>query len=225
MPLTKRDAAVAVGVGLFVLAGRKAMAGTGKQTVKTAPPKLDPNADGANLLKRANQKSATAWASIFADHPVSPLVAQALARWAGIESSGNATAKSRLDERGLLQVGAQTVGEGGTSAAEWAALVSPSTTKKQHAAIAVKYADWLARQASTYVRPFTVDPVDMIWYAKLWHQRPVDVRDVVGPTATEVGTPAAQVVARALAIKWAGDPKAMHRLRAANVIAFGTPTP
>jgi hypothetical protein len=219
---SKQDTAIGAVVLLLLLAGRKALAST-KPGAAPPPPKppLDPKADGAALMKRANQAAAAAWAVTFAsvpDHPISPLSAAALARWAGIESSGKATNASRLNERGLLQAGPQTVEEGGLTAPEFDALIAPSTSKAQHAALAIKYADWLAKKAFTYVARPPVDPVEILWYAKLWHQRPVDVRDG-GLTGDAIAD------ARMLAQKWAADPKAMHRLRAANVVAWGTPTP
>jgi hypothetical protein len=145
--------------------------------------------------------------------------AAAMARWIGLESSGNALAKSRLNERGLMQAGAHTVAEGGLSSREWDALVNPATTRKQQAGLAMKYVAWLWERAKRYVEqaPETFVP-DQIWYAKLWHQWPVDVRD------GELHGPAVDM-ARELAGRWYGDAKRMHRLRAANVVAFGTPTP
>jgi hypothetical protein len=221
---SKQDTAIAAVVALLLFAGgRKVLAATKPGASAPPPPKppIDPKADGAALLKRANQAAAAAWAVTFAsvpDHPISPLTAAALARWAGIESSGKATNASRLNERGLLQAGPQTVDEGGLTQSEFDALIAASTSRAQHAALAIKYADWLAQKAFTYVARPPVDPVEIIWYAKLWHQRPVDVRDS-GLTGDAIAD------ARMLALKWAADPKAMHRLRAANVVAWGTPTP
>lgn len=219
MGMNKDETAISVGLALLMFAGKKATAASGKPVPKVVAP--DPATDGALLLKRANQASATAWASIFTDLPTSPLTAQALARWAGIESSGKPVNPSRLNERGLMQAGPQSVSEGLLTAAEWTALNSPSTPKKEHARIAVKYVDGLANKAKVHVPGMGPDPIDRIWFAKLWHQWPVDVRDEVGPLAKELGTSDALSLAHALAPKWAGDPKRAHRLRAANVIAFG----
>lgn len=180
--------------------------------------------DGAALMKRANQPGATAWAVVFADLPgnvLSPLSAAALARWAGIESSGIPVGPknpSRLDERGLMQAGPASVVENELTQAEFDALKNPKTTRATQAVLAVKYVDALTNKAMTYVARPPKDPIDLIWYAKMWHQRPVDVRDG-GMTGD------AHADARRLAQQWAADPKAMHRLRAANVIAWGTPTP
>jgi hypothetical protein len=217
--MNQSDITAAV-VGFFLmLGGGKKKAGAATSKPNAAPPvPLDPDADGVALMKRANQAKASAWATVFVDHPVSPLVAAALARWAGIESSGNPMAVSRLGERGLMQAGPQTVEEGGLSPALWAAMVDPKTTRKVHADIAIAYVDWLAARAAKHLAHDPTDPVDRVWYAKLYHQRPVDVRDAhLSGVALDD--------ARHLAEAWAGDAKAMHRLRAANVIAWGTPTP
>jgi hypothetical protein len=226
--MTKEDTTGAAVLVLLLLAGGgAAFAATrkpsgvvipGKPTVTPSAAPPDPKADGAALMKRANQKAAAGWASLFADSFASPLASAGLARWAGIESSGNPTAKSRLNERGLLQAGAQTVAEGGLTAEEFDALINPATSKQRHAAIAVKYADWLAQRASRHLAHPPADPVDLLWYAKLYHQRPVDVRDgqLSGVALDD---------ARRLATAWANDAKAMHRLRAANVVAWGTATP
>lgn len=227
MAISKSDAAIGAFVLLLLLGGRKVLAATtskpGASPPPPPPPKppVDPKKDGDALMKRANQAGAASWAVTFAsvpDHPISPLAAAALARWAGIESSGKATNTSRLNERGLMQAGPTSVAEGELTPEEWAALTDQKTTKAQHAAIAIKYVDALAKKAFTYVARPPVDPVEIIWYAKLWHQRPVDVRDagLTGDAIADAGM---------LAQKWAGDNKALHRLRAANVVAFGTPTP
>jgi hypothetical protein len=223
--MNKDETAIAVGLGLLALGGAKALASKGPN--KAPPVPLDPGADGAALVKRANQQQAQGWVADFTSdlgHVISPETAKALARWAGIESSGNPTAKSRLDERGLLQAGPSSVSEGLLTQGEWAALVDPKTSRAAHAALAIKYADGLAKKALTYVLP-AADPIDLLWYAKLWHQRPVDVRDVVGPLTHQLSTSNARTIAQALASTWTTDPKAMHRLRAANVVAFGTPNP
>lgn len=219
MALSKQDTTAAAIVGLLLLVGgKKAMAAArpGGKTSTAAPP--SPEADAAKLLERANQPNAHAWAVIFTDVPVSPLSAAALARWAGLESSGKATNRSRLDERGLMQAGPASVTDGELTQAEFDELISPATSKARHAQLAVKYVDALSNKAMTYVEHPPKDPVELIWYAKLWHQRPVDVRDA-GLTGDAIAD------ANMLALKWANDAKAMHRLRAANVVAWGTATP
>lgn len=234
MVMTKQETAVAAIVALLLLGGGAAYASSGKKgktpTSSGGGPKppLPPDQDGAALLKRANQKSALKWAGLFLDHPVTPLTAAALARWAGIESSGvpvGPNNPSRLDERGLMQAGPQSVAEGAMPAADWAALADAGTTDKRQADIAVSYVDWLASRAAKHLASDPTDPIDRVWFAKLYHQRPVDVRDVVGPLTKQLSTTDARSLAHVLASTWANDAKAMHRLRAANVVAWGTPTP
>lgn len=260
MPLSKADTAAA---GVLVLLGlmgaKKASASTGKKAPGGLPPPVDANKDIAALLKRANQKDAAAWSVVFADlpdHPVSPLTAAALSRWAGIESSGIPVGPknpSRLDERGLMQAGPAAVAEGELTQAEFDALKDKKTTRGVQAALAVKYVDALANKAMTYVLHPPKDPIFLIWYSKLWHQRPVDVRDAglvplvdgkpqLSPTGHPAGmTGDAQADARALVERYSMElanaralpnpagadaaEKALHRLRAANVVAFGTGTP
>jgi len=221
--LSKQDTTAAAIVGLLLLVGgKKALAAQpGKTAPAGAAPPPTPEEDGARLMERANQKAANAWAVVFADvpgHPISPLSAAALSRWVGLESSGKATNRSRLDERGLMQAGPASVTDGELTQAEFDQLIAPGTTKAQHAALAIKYVDALTNKAMTYVAHPPADPVELIWYAKLWHQRPVDVRDA-GMTGDAIAD------ARRLAQQWAHDAKAMHRLRAANVVAWGTATP
>lgn len=209
---------------LFLLGrGRRGNVKAGGATVKRAyddaiSPDVDPVGDGLALMARANQDDAHAWAALFVDHPVSPLTALALSRWAGIESSGDKLVVSVLNERGLMQAGPQTVEEGGMSPADWAKIVDPATSNKEQVGIAARYVDWLWQRAATHVTDPPKDPVDQVWYAKLWHQWPVDVRD------GKMHGPAIEM-ARELAERWKADAKRMHRLRAANVVAFGDPTP
>jgi hypothetical protein len=253
VPISKRDTTIGAVLALLLLiGGKKALAATAPKGAPKAggapPPPPDPKADGAALLKRADQSGAAAWTAVFSDLPgrvLSPLTARALSRWAGIESSGIPVGPknpSRLDERGLMQAGPSAVTDGLLSAAEFAALKDPKTTRAQHAALSVKYVDALANKAMTYVAAPPADPVDLIWYAKLWHQRPVDVRDAGLRTDGKQGmTGDALGDARKLAEVWAvnaataraaGDAegakrwdRALHRLRAANVIAWGAAAP
>lgn len=231
MGLTKSDTAVAVALGLLLLGGRKALASS--PVIPASRRREDDEADGAHLVARANQAPALAWADVFAAlkvrpadggdvHPYPRNAAEALARWTGIESSGDPLATSSRGERGLMQAGPQSVEEGALLPAEWDALIDPNTGPSGQASIAVRYVDWLWGRARRFVKdapPNTADhAVDHIWYSKLYHQRPVDLRDgrMHGP---------ALAMARELAQRWANDPKAMHRLRAANVVAWGNPSP
>jgi hypothetical protein len=235
MAFLNNDDATIIAIILAMLGAKKAAASssgsvrTGTPTIRRTPgadaydddnlkPDADPVGDGLALMARAEQDAASNWAVLFMDHPVSPLTAAALARWAGIESSGNARVVSSLGERGLLQAGPQTVEEGGMPQADWDRLINPSTSNKEHAGIAVRYLDWLWQRAARHVTNPPKDPIDQVWYAKLYHQWPVDVRD------GELHGPAIEM-ARELATRWAADARRMHRLRAANVVAFGTPTP
>jgi len=199
---------------LFFLGSRKASASTSRG-------KSDPDADGADLVRRATQKTALDWLPLFENEGSGAEYGLALTRWAGIESSGNAHAVSTVGERGLFQLGAADQKEGALTDLEWSALLNPSTTNQQHAHMAMRQANWLWHRADPHIAnppdPVT-DPISGIWYAYLEQQRPTDVRDgnLHGPALS---------MARELAQTWAGDAGKMHRLRAANVVAFGTPNP
>jgi Transglycosylase SLT domain len=212
MPVSKQDTYVAVGLGLLLLGGKRALAAARPSAASS------PEDDGAHLVARANQAAALAWVTLFVDAGADPLLAAALARWAGIESSGNPYAVSRLGERGLFQAGPHTVEEGGLNAQEWGALTDRRTPREQLARLNAKYVIWLWHRAERYVEQPPTDPIDQVWYAKLYHQWPVDVRD--GKLHGE-----ALPMAHELATRWAGDAKRTHRLLAANVVAWGTPTP
>lgn len=225
MPISKNDTVIGVIVGLILLGGKKVFA--------AASSRNDDDSDGAKLLARANQPAALSWVPVFMQAHViakgSPVhitepIAQAYARWAGIESSGNPMAHSRLDERGLMQVGVKLGGPEtdppppAFEQPDWISLTDPDTSREQQADMAIHYVDWLYGRALKYITDPPTNPIDQIWYAKLYHQRPVDLRD--GKLHGE-----ALPMARELAKRWSTDAKAMHRLRAANVVAFGVPTP
>jgi hypothetical protein len=223
MNLTKKDAALGGLVALIFLGGRKVFAQSSTSTAPKANGKhLTPAEDAAHLLKRANQPAAHTWAGVFIDVPVSPLTAQALARWAGLESSGDRLIVSKLGERGLMQAGPDTVKMGGLTEAKWKALIDPSTTYKEQAQIAVDYVEWLWERAARYVASPPVDPVDRIWYAYLYHQRPVDVRD--GHLQGPAGEMAQHLVNPGFAFNWLNDAHKLHRLLAANVVAWNSAT-
>lgn len=174
--------------------------------------------DGQKLVARATQDATKKWVALFQQADVPQLLAEALARWAGIESSGNPTAVSSLGERGLLQLGKAMQSDGALSQAEYDKLIAPGTTNEEHARLAYKLANWITQRALKHVKNPPTDYISAVWYAKLYHQWPVDVRDggMHGPAA---------LMARELADRWKADAKRMHRLRAANVVAWGTPEP
>ncbi len=197
---------------LYFLVTRKSA--TTALTTSKAEPNVD--VDGQALWARANQPTAAEWSTDFAGAGASPALAQALGRWAGIESSGKATSKSVLDERGLLQVGAAHHKEGAVTDGEWAALIAPDTTRSEHARIAVKYFFWLWNRAVKHIKNPVTEPIDQVWYAKLYHQYPKDLVDykVHGP---------ARPMALDLLDKLKAKPKQLHRVFAADVVAFNDP--
>lgn len=192
----------------------------GRKKPKAESP-LTAAADAGALVARANQQGAAKWAAIFESVGLSAPEARALARWAGIESSGNALAVSKSGERGLLQITRTTaLVENAISQTDWDKLGSPKTSSEDHARIGAKMVAWLYKRAAKHVKGSPIpdsDTVGKIWLAKLYHQRPVDVRDA-GLTG-----PDPKAMARYLADKWKADPKKMHYLRAANVVAWGQP--
>ena len=179
---------------------------------KTATP---PTEEAEKLVARANQKSALAWTDEFAAAAI-PEIAEAEARWAGIESSGNPYATSELGEYGLMQFPKDAVAQKILTKAEWDAIHDKSTQPEVHAALAARYVAQLAAKAAKHVKDFPADPVDRVWYAKLWHAYPKDVKEgkLHGP---------AREMARELLARSTG--KKLHRVLAANIIAFGVPTP
>ncbi len=191
--------------------------GKGARAAETRQKAAD---DGQALAARANQKSAQPWVALFKAQDVPTQLAEALARWAGIESSGNPLIVSSLGERGLLQLGPAMFKDvraaGVLTDADWIALSSPATKNEEHARLNYKLANWLWQRALRFVKNPPKDFISGVWYAKLYHQRPVDVRD--GGMHGD-----AFQMARELADRWKSDPKKMHRLRAANVVAWGSP--
>lgn len=199
---------IVVAALFFLLAGKK----------KAAVTYTD---DDEELVARANQSAARDWIPLFENEGAPQAYAEALSRWAGIESSGNPHAVSPIGERGLFQLGQADQQEGALTDTEWAALIAPSTTNQQHAHMAMRQANWLWHRADPKLTdpPDPVnDPISAIWYAYLEQQRPVDVRD--GHLHGQ-----ALPMARELAQTWRGDADKLHRLHAANVVAFGTTHP
>ena len=203
--------------------------GGGVALAETAPSeragrKPDDDKDGADLVRRANLPAAAAWRSDFASQGISDSVAAALSRWAGIESSGNPLGKSRLGERGLLQCSEKTaLGVGGPySKAEWESLADKGTSRQEHTRLAIQLYRWLWNHASKYIKDPPTEEIDQVWYAKLMHQWPADFH---GKSSVGMHGPAG-TMAHELAARWAANaPHSLHRLRAANVVAFGLPEP
>jgi len=199
-------------LALLLLSGKKGGSGGGTTTkAHIATP--------AELLHRAIQPHAMSWASYFADVGETPAVADALSRWAGIESGGDPTVVSTLGERGLLQVGVHTRAEGGITDADWADLINPDTLPNTHARIGAQYARWLYTRALKHLSNSTTDPVGQTWFAYLYHQRPKDFTEW-GHLPTEA-TNAAVFLAK----HFQGNPYLAKRVTAANIVAWGTPDP
>jgi len=169
-----------------------------------------------NLLRRSQQRRAHDWISAFIAQDATPETARGLARWAGIESSGDPLALSPIGERGLLQCTKTTAKEGAFSDAEWAAFQSPNTPRAEHARLAVRFADWLWKRARRRIANPPSGDDDRIFYGKLYHGRPMDFVDAQmhGP---------ARAMALDLAQRWKADPKRMRRLQAAAIAAWGVP--
>ncbi len=204
---------ILMGLGLLLLSSKKKGASSASTPGKTES--VDQRTDdGIKLVARANQSGAQKWVTLFQQQDIPLQLAQALARWAGIESSGNPLAVSKLGERGLMQVGEASMKDGNVTPTEWAEMVSPATTNEEHAKIAYNAANWLYNRARKHVTNPPQDFTSGVWYAKLYHQWPVDVRD--GQLHGD-----ALLMARELAQRWKNDAVRVHRLRASNVVAFG----
>lgn len=179
----------------------------------------------SGLIGRANSPDARAW--------IGPLqfalnlpddVAQAVARWFGIESGGHGAGDPRgvssQGERGLAQITrTSALTEGALTLDEWNALEDKKTSPDEQARINWKIIQWNYMRATKYIRvPPAHDQIAQIWYAKLYHQRPIAVRD--GELTGEATADAFR-----LEMEWAGDPVNLHYLHAANVVAWNSLTP
>lgn len=211
------DPVTLVALALLLFGKKKIGAGSTAATASGPTTPAAAAADGAKLLARANQPQALAWAPIFIDAGATPMEAQAMARWAGLESSGNPRPIPAGNGGGLMQVGKGFVEMGALTPAEYAKLTTPGTSNKEQAVLALKYVRWCWARAKQYVTAPPSNPVDQIWYAYLYHMRPVDVRD--SGMHGEAGPMAA-----ALYPIWSVDKAPLHRLHAANVVAFDDPT-
>jgi len=177
--------------------------------------------DLSTLQKRAMQDAAQAWAADLAAAGASDGLSRALARWIGLESSGNPRAVSKLGERGLLQTTQTTAKEGAMSAADWQATQDPATPRGEHARAALAQFHYHVNRAQKYVPGWPGDNTfDAVWYAKLHHQRPKDLTDAKGKLTGTAATDS-----RTLTALWKAKPDALKRLAAANVVAWGSVTP
>lgn len=194
---------------LAILLMRKSKSGSTTNVTISSP---------SQLVTRATQSRAMAWAPYFVDVGEIPAVADALARWGGIESSGEPQT-SRLDERGLLQVGPQTVSEGGMSQADWDALLDPNLLPNEQVRISSGYWRWLARRAASHLAQVPADPIDQVWFAYQYHQRPKDFTQW-GQLPGNAAQASAYLLARA---HTNNDLELAKRTTASNVVAWGTP--
>jgi len=176
-----------------------------------------------DLIARATQPAAAAWPPFFVDVGELPAVADALARWAGLESSGNASLPdSVLGERGLLQAGKQTVSEGGMTQADWDVYASPELMPNQVARISDNYAQWLFTRAAKHLPGNTANmiPTDRVWFAYQYHQRPADFTQWGQLPTTSAASASAYLLGRA---HLNNDAQLVKRVTASNVVAWGTP--
>lgn len=171
------------------------------------------------LLGRATQPRAAAWAPYFLDVGETPAVSDALARWTGLESGGDPTIVSSLGERGLLQVGKQTQSEGGITAADWDELTDPSALPNEQARIASGYWRWLYSRALKHLAGPVPDGTDQVWFAYQYHQRPKDFTEW-GQLPNNAASASAFLMSRAGS---SNDQKLFKRVTASNVVAYGTP--
>jgi hypothetical protein len=179
----------------------------------------------ASLITRANSPDALAWLGpIETALNLPDDVAQAVVRWIGIESGGHGAGDPRgvssQGERGLAQITrTSALTEGALTLSEWNSLVDKNTGGDEQVRIAWKVIQWSYMRATKYIKvPPAHDEIAQIWYAKLYHQRPVDVRDA------EL-TGEAKSDAFRLEMEWAGDATKLHYLHAANVVAWNSLTP
>jgi hypothetical protein len=212
--LSKWEIAAAVGVGIWALS-RSSKASTSKPG--SSPGSTDAD---AKLLSRANQSHAEQWIPILVYDLGTPQAkAEAAARWFGIESAGDPRAVSSMGERGLAQITkTSALTEKALTQAEWDAMADVTTSLQDDARIALKVIAWCYQRATKYLKVPPIDSIEQLWYAKLYHQSPVEVRD-----AKLTGDAIAD--AHRLETEWAKDAKKLHHLHAANVVAWGSVLP
>jgi len=185
---------------------------TGKKTTTTTT--TTKRRRKSNLMRRANQRRARDWVPDLRKQGVSGGLALKLARWIGIESSGQPLAISRIGERGLLQATKSSMRRIFTRA-EREKMKSPATSRAEHARMAIKQYMYHKKRAARWVsnRPPSSDAASWVWYAKMHHTRPLDLRQgkVHGP---------ALPMAKDLWMRARGDKRRRQRLAMANVSAF-----
>jgi hypothetical protein len=203
-----------IGLALFAFLLSR---GKGSDSVKSVETASSPS----ELVNRATQSRAMAWAPYFQDVGEIPSVADALARWSGIESGGDPEAISSLNERGLLQVGPQTMSEGGISQADWDALTARDTLPNTQAVLAAHYWRWLFSRAKAHLAtaPSDNDPAGQVWFAYQYHQRPKDFTQW-GPLPGNAAVASAYLMGRA---HINNDQSLVKRVTASNVVAWGLP--
>jgi hypothetical protein len=148
-----------------------------------------------------------------------PALADALSRWAGIESGGDASALSSLGERGLLQAGKQTVSEGGMSQADWDEYGQADGLPNTQASLSSKYAAWLFSRAAKHLDSPPTDPIDEVWFAYQYHQRPKDFTQW-GKLPSKASDASSYLTARG---KANSDPNLIKRVNASDIVAWGRP--
>jgi hypothetical protein len=164
------------------------------------------------LQARANQASAKAWIPDLIAAGASPELAAILARWIGIESSGNPSKPSSAGEYGLLQILPSTAKDALTPG-EWLQLKDPTTSRADQAKIALKQYRWHVANAKKWVKNFP-SGADETFYAKMSHARPADLSSKKPDGAA---APAARIM-----VKGTNDPDLLLRLAAASVVRWGT---
>lgn len=118
-------------------------------------------------------------------------VAQALARWAGIESSGKATkdeTSAGFSERGLLQATKEVFFEGGGTPTEWNLILGSTTSRATQADLMIKYFNGVMLRVAKLLRanPIKVSdwknsPLlnDFVWMAYTYHALPIVLKEMI----------------------------------------------
>ena len=203
--LTKWEIGAGVIVAALLLNSKKSKAAT------------MPKATEDDLIRRANQPRAAEWVPILVyDLGVPEAEADAIARWFGIESSGDPLATSSQGERGLAQITkTSALTEKALTPEEWAAMADVTTSLQEHARIALKVIAWCYVRATKYIKVPPIDPIEHLFYAKLYHEEPVMVRDgkLTGDAIADSHRLEGELSTKA---------KELRYLHAANVVAWGT---